>query len=449
MHILTSECAPPTFLRVQTSRFLKKIGIPLKALLEIDRVRGIIARTNWLLTFYGPNNRRAIGRYIRFLDVAAQHSEAAIFRMALDAAKTYDANPRLVALTLDMDHMDNQCKPIVTYQTQLYQALRLKKLYPDNLFPFVSADPRSMAGDEMVEWVSQFFKTGVISHQKKAILPYCAGIKLYPALGFFPFDPGLDKMYAYAEREGIPLIFHCTRAGSQYIGDSIKSLIPHRPEMIMPENGSARYLEAIKAKEEILSRIARYRDNDWIKNNRKGDNNRACELFSHPQNYVPVMLKYPNLKICLAHMGGGTEVKYMDPESKDRRRKMASTHRRFRKMSARWEADGHNWANLIKQLMVQHENLYTDLSYTVTELENHLVKKNTRKWLVTKDRNNNELATRILFGSDFFMSKVEKGEGMIYELMRSKLATRYNLLARENPLRFLGTRCFEGTKYED
>jgi uncharacterized protein len=437
MHIFTSECAPPNFLRVQTSFLLKVLAPLLKPLVERDSVRRFLSRANWLLNLFGRANRHKIGRYIGFMDVASQYTEADIFRIALKAAKTHDPQPRLVALTLDMDHMDNCSEPVVNYQTQLARALHLKKLYPDTLFPFISADPRSRGGGELVRYVRPYFETGVKSHLKEGILPYCSGIKLYPAQGFFPFDPRLEELYRYAEAGGIPLIFHCTRVGSQYLGNNIEALIPPEPEMIMPVAGNPGQAEALAAKEEIHARIARYRAKGWIRNNTMGVNDNACDLFSHPQNYVPVLLKFPNLKICLAHMGGSTEVSYMDPDLADEKGRKASGHRRYRRLQETWKTDGHNWARLIRDLMVTHPNLYTDLSYTVADLDSGLVRTNIMRWLATTDLNHRELSERILFGTDFFLAEAEKGEPTLYQLILNTLPHHLHQLTRENPERFL------------
>lgn len=442
MHIFTSECAPPNFLRVQTSFLLRVLAPLLKPLVENDSTRGFIARVNWLLSLFGRTNRRKIGRYIAFLDVASQYAEADIFRIALKAAKTYDPHPRLVALTLDMDNMDNNSSPVVNYQTQLTQALHLKRLYPDTIFPFISADPRSMAGDELVRYIRKYFETGVRSHRSDAIIPYCAGIKLYPAHGFFPFDLRLEKLYEYAEKEGIPLLFHCTRVGSQYVGNNITALFPPKLDMIMPEVGSPDHATATVVKHEIYARIERYRNKGWIRNSTLGVNDHACDLFSHPQNYVPVMLRFPKLKICLAHMGGATEVSYMDPDMPDKHGKKAALHGKYLRMKETWETDGHNWAKLIQQLMVEHTNLYTDLSYTLADLDNILIQQNNRRWLEIKDLTNKELSARVLFGTDFYMTEAEKGEAKLYELMRSILSNHFDQITRENPERFLGARCF-------
>jgi uncharacterized protein len=192
-------------------------------------------------------------------------------------------------------------------------------------------------------------------------------------------------LYAYAEREGIPLIYHCTRVGSQYIGSNIEDLIPANPEMIMPDPEHPGHAVAMAARDEINARIERYRARGWIRNSGLGVNDHACDLFSHPQNYVPVMLKFPKLKICLAHMGGATEVSFMDPELPDERGRMAATHRKYHRLKKTWAIDGYNWAALIRDLMVKHENLYTDLSYTVADLDSLLVRTNIGRWLATRD----------------------------------------------------------------
>ncbi len=423
MHIFNSECAPENFLRIMSIKFVRKNPKLVKSLLETKKIRQAIWWINTLQKRSKMKRRSSFSKYIAFLNVGTQRSQSDVFNLAFNVAKTYDPSARIVALTLDMDHMDNQGKiaekPL---KTQLEEVKQLKRYNPDNFFPFLGVDPRTRLDSDLVEWSRSFFTTGVKSRMSGKVYPYFSGIKIYPALGFFPFDPRLNELYAYAEKEGIPVMTHCTRGGSQYVGSQIETFIPKQPALILPEESKPGYDEAINARNEIYARIERYYEKGWIKNSSIGNNDFACDLFSHPQNYVPVMVKYPKLKICLAHMGGADEViDNGNPIQKE-------IH----------EADGYNFADLIFALMELHLNMYTDMSYTLSGLEDNKVKTRFSQWLNTIDKEGKKLENRVLFGTDFFMTEQEAHERELYELARNFLTDRFDKLARENAVSYLG-----------
>lgn len=423
IHVFNTECAPDNFLRIITSNFVRKHPKTFKSIIDKRFTRGLIRQ----LAKWGANkkgkDRGSVDKYISFLEVGTTNRQLDIYRDALLVAQKYDPQCRLIGLSLDMDYMDDKGRPPKNFNTQLKELKQIKKYYPDHFFPFVCVDPRGHAGQLMVNWMKKFFENGMRSPETGMVRPYFAGIKMYPALGFFPFDPRLDEMYAYAEREGIPIMTHCTRVGSQYIGPSIESLIPHEVDMIQPENSASP--EFIKAKSEIHARIERYysQNPSWIKNNDYGDNDLACDLFGHPQNYIPVMLKYPKLKICLAHMGGDDQIELMSPEKASKNEII--------------KLDGYNWASLVKELMLTFPNLYTDISYTLAKLDEEKVRIEIRDWLQSADQEGKSLSERVLFGTDFYMTEREARESELYQKAQNQLTEWMTVMSRDNCERYL------------
>jgi uncharacterized protein len=258
------------------------------------------------------------------------------------------------------------------------------------------------------------------------VLPFFAGIKLYPALGFFPFDSRLNELYEYAQANRIPVMAHCTRVGSQYIGSNIQALVPVNISGIYP---SATDNRALVAQNNIQARINTYYKNNWILNNRLGNNDRACDLFGHPENYEVLLCNYPDLKICLAHMGGSNEIYCDKPEDE---------------LKEIWQVDPVKWFERIKAMMVQYPNLYTDISYTLSSFvdkdfnpdANFLGPLNA--FLTAKDNNGNELHHRVLFGTDFFMTEQEMRESELYNVARIHLSQYWTAFTETNPVRYLG-----------
>ena len=423
VHVFNAECAPENFLRIMAIKFIRKYPGLVKSILENPNIRKVIWWINTWIARNKSKRRSNFAKYIAFLNVGTQNTQSDVFNLAFDVARNYDPSARIVALTLDMDRMDNQGrKPEKPLNTQLEEVKQLKRYHPDNFFPFLGVDPRSHSGTQLVNWVRPFFTTGIKSPVTGKVYPYFSGIKIYPALGYFPFDPRLDELYAYAQKEEIPVVAHCTRGGSQYIGSQIEFFIPRIPEMILPDAHHPLFSDAAEAGEEINKRIEQYYKKGWIKNNTTGDNDRACDLFSHPQNYIPVLIKYPKLKLCLAHMGGTDEIigqwDVMQKEIHD--------------------VDPYIFTDLIFDLMVKYPNLYTDISYTLSGLEIGTVWNKLNNWMNRADSQGNKLENRVLFGTDFFMTEQEEQEKELYEIARKILGDKFDLLARDNAVNYLG-----------
>ncbi|HEY8937691.1 MAG TPA: amidohydrolase family protein, partial [Cyclobacteriaceae bacterium] len=320
IHVFNSACAPDRFLRILPMNFVRRIPGPIKSAIDTKVGRVIV---HGLFKFFSSkwfshetgNKRSEVDKYISFLDVGTDATQLEVFQTALAVGKTFDPQIRIVGLTMNMDYMDSQpSKRQISFETQLAQVKDIKRYYPTNFFPFLGVDPRQGSGMDLVRWARPYFESGVVTKEGK-VFPYFSGVKLYPALGFFPFDPRLEELYRYAEENHLPVMTHCTRVGSQYIGDHIESLIPDDPAMIDVAGNAA--IDA--ARTSIIQRIKDYKDpsKKWIKNSAIGDNDLACDLFGHPENYIPLLEKFSNLKLCLAHMGGSSEVtNSMDKKSK-------------------------------------------------------------------------------------------------------------------------------------
>ncbi|WP_044211942.1 amidohydrolase family protein [Flammeovirga sp. OC4] len=427
IHVFTTKCAPDSFLKIIPNRLLRKYPKTLKKIIDKNAVRKLIVMLDRMAKWgnIGSHQRKSLHKYLSFLEEGTKRTQQEVFMSPYELYHSEYSDVQLIGLSLNMDYMDNKLLPPVRFNTQLEELKSIKKEYPDNFFPFVCADPRAYAGEQLVNWIKKYFEKGIRSPKSGSVRPYFSGIKLYPALGFFPFDPRLDELYAYAEENGIPIMTHCTRVGSLYVGDNIESLIPRKVEMIEPNSNHATFEEV---KKEIHKRIEKYYEVKWIKNNTKGANDMACDLFGHPQNYVPIMLKYPKLKICLAHMGGDDQIDLMNSTLEEIKNKKA------RKII---ENDGYNWASLTKQLMIDYPSLYTDISYTLYRLNDSDFTNKIKDWLDSKDEKGNSLSDRVLFGTDFYMTEQENQESALLEKAKVHLGDYMEQMSRINPDRYL------------
>ena len=229
------------------------------------------------------------------------------------------------------------------------------------------------------------------------------GIKLYPSLGFFPFDPGLDALYAWAEQNQVPVMTHCTRSGTFYTGQMKEVVTTLTPPTLNPDS---------TAMLNIHARVDRFMKDPLTRDESKF----GCNIFLHPENYVPVLEKYPNLKICFAHFGGGNEM--------------------LGKGSPVTQAglDNTNWHELVKGLIEKFPQVYTDISYTLFDAA---VFKQVNAFV------DGPHGSRVLYGTDFFMTLQEKPEDQLWQQCINLMGMdRFNTIATVNTDNYLRSMFF-------
>ncbi|GAB4139388.1 MAG: hypothetical protein Fur0041_14540 [Bacteroidia bacterium] len=157
--------------------------------------------------------------------------------------------------------------------------------------------PQFTDGDVLLTWVKKWFDDyGFV------------GIKMYPALGYYPFDEKLDELYAWCEATQIPITYHCSQGVIHYRGN-LDGLKPPR----------------------FTHQYHRFDEKE---------HKRYQANFTDPENFAFLLEKYKRLKICLAHFGGEEEITKTG-ERKGR------------------------WYEGVKQLMRSYENVYTDISFSL------------------------------------------------------------------------------------
>ena len=208
-----------------------------------------------------------------------------------------------------------------------------------------------------------------------------SGIKLYPSLGFFPFHPKLKPLYRYCITNQIPIMTHCDTGGIYYQG------------AIDTEHYEPSYFTSKKP----YTHLGGSDDQSKFKNH-----------FIDPV-YFESILKEPdfnNLKICLAHYGGVENI----------------------------EKKG-SWYDKIRELMSKYDQVYTDVSYTLWATNNDKVMNK-----IKDDIDDPKIGSRILFGTDFYMTIRKKNEKqLISDFIKSIGEDRFTKIARDNPLTYLSS----------
>lgn len=235
IHTFTNQYVPRHFLKMFLGPVL---GVLLSELLRWRPLaRALIPILKRAMR--GPN-RDAFDRYAHFMGTGMQPSQRDIFKEIEDQ---YPEGTRFVVLAVDMTYM-KLGRLEKTIDQQHESLLRLSKSKEGrNIIPFYAVDPRH-------EDILQKVKTNLGEGKFR-------GIKIYPNMGYPPYDECLMQVYRVCAERNVPVIAHCTPSG-----------------------------------------VYRY-----------GVDEAERRRLSRPENYKKIYedKKLKDLRICLAHFGGAEE----------------------------------------------------------------------------------------------------------------------------------------------
>lgn len=153
--------------------------------------------------------------------------------------------------------------------------------------------------------------------------------------------------------------------------------------------------------------------------------NSKADKFTEPKAFLPILKDFPNLRMCLAHFGGQRDwLAYVDPDKSDLPKGAV------------------NWQTSIRELIGSghHPGLWTDISYTLFEFEEFI--PFLRLFLLGDDDSSERLRQRVLFGSDFYMTRQEalSEKAVCFRLRNALGEDVFRRIAEENPAVWLGER---------
>jgi predicted TIM-barrel fold metal-dependent hydrolase len=145
-----------------------------------------------------------------------------------------------------------------------------------------------------------------------------------------------------------------------------------------------------------------------------------ADQVTRPDACLPVLSAFPQMKLCLAHFGGDQEWRSYLTDGFD---------------PLNPEARKANWVSRIADMIRSgdYPTLYTDISYTIFKFADYIP-------LLRLFLNDPRLRTRILFGSDFYMTRQEAlSEKAISIRLRDALGEDgFRQIAETNPRDWLG-----------
>lgn len=351
-HVFDRACVPNKFLPF----WLRLIA----RLLESTKTAEGLGK---LVTFFGKKNvAQLIQKFHYFLKVGDLKSQLEIFKLL---QSFYPEGTKFCVLTMDMEFM--QAGTVKkSFKDQLDELAALKKdpAYKDLIQPFIFIHPE---------------RVGIFSIVRQYIEEQgFAGLKMYPPLGYYPFDERLDQVFAYAEKNKLPITTHCSRGGIYYQG---------------------KITDAMK-KHPITGKTIKVTKNKFL-----------TDIYTDPDNYQYLLVKYPDLKVNLAHFGGADEWDKYLSNTID-------------------ETGERSWFEKVRDLVKKYPNVYTDVSYTMYNQQLYPLLKTVLQDAAVKNK--------VLFGSDYFMVEQEESEREFCINLRAALGeSDFKLIAEDNPKLFL------------
>ena len=378
-----------------------------------------------------------------------------------DLRSYYPKSTKFVVLSMDMDYMIDCRKPLKesTFSQQLYELRMLKENshYSNKIYPFIHADPRRINDDP--EFYKNLKDYLIRNDDKKNGI--FQGIKIYPALGYFPFDRRLKPVYDLALEYNLPITTHCsvgpvfyrgklrTLRKEGYYSDGVfrhpftgNVLRGKRPGKFTPHFTHPLNYYCLMYKPDQLYEF-------WKECNKsiKYD----LKILKDNSYTITELREYRKLKICLGHYGGSGEwIKYLrDPWLPKEIDLLKIGKDLIHDKKGQWkhEVDGEkikktpapSWFSIITDMLslktsdreLAFPNLYADISYNLSN-------EDMLPLLKVMLETNPVLFKKILFGTDFYMVSTQGSEREITLKLRSYIGERnFRQIAELNPLDFI------------
>jgi len=350
-HVFTKDDVPNKYLGIRlpfTGRFLGKVG-------------------NILHNLNRKTDDDKMSRLAYFVKIINRRTSEDIYKLL---EKYYESNSLFGVLMMDMREGIGG-KLIRNLEAQMDVIKTLRNAYPAKILPYMAIDPRRTNALEL-------FNKAFSRHESYQFF----GLKVYPSLGYLPSHPTLMQIFEICQEKKIPVLSHCSGATVHSSDHWIKNI-----EGVKFKPDGSEYTKRVN--KFFLGKKA------------------YASFFNTPRNWEPVLRKFPDLRLNLAHFGGDVE------------------------WESFLEGKSNTWVARIIDFLYRYPQVYTDFAYTLTD---HRFAFRLKQMM----EDNHLIAERTLFGSDYYML-VREGHyrnllASFRSIMGDKLMTK---LATENPLRHL------------
>ena len=372
----------------------------------------------------------------------------------------YPSGTGFVVLPMDMEFMEaGKLKTGFSYHDQMAALAKIKKASKskDLLFPFVFVEPRRMVAEGIAHF-DYLVNDGHVEMKDCFIKKFIesngfAGFKIYPALGYYPFDETLLPLWKYAADRGLPVLSHCIRGTIFYRGTKMPEWDYH-PVFKQPcsnKNLEPLLLNQVNNADFInnfthpLNFLCLLEETFLRKLVGEAKDARIRKLFGYQNENTALKYNLSHMKICLGHFGGDDEwSKFMNSDRDQYSSQLVTdpdvgitflvnnnNEPRPGKIEQLWKFT--DWYSIICSLMLQYENVYADLSYIIhNESITPLLKHTLR---------NEHLRPKVLFGTDFYVVRNHKSEKqMLADLFDGLSLSEIEAIGKMNPRTFLSNK---------
>ena len=400
---------------------------------------------------------------------------------AMDAGhikKVYDAESKCF---VDVPKMKGKNTPdafhTIKHQMEGILAIKQRKQDKDTFHPFVFADPRRMQDKRYFDYTVDH-STGQVALVKGCLMQVYledhqfSGIKMYPALGYYPFEEQLLPLYKYCVQNNLPIMTHCIKGTIFYRGKKKPQWDTHPvfTEGKVDNTTKQQLDDDDKVDFDINATYIHAEDNALHLNQVK--NIEFCNNFTNPLNYLCLLEEHllqqvvakatdpriktifyatdnqwrngglQDLKLCFAHFGGDDQWKRFLESDRDNYTSQLILQPQkgidfFNNTSGKpspgklayiWKYV--DWYTIICSIMLQYKNVYADISYILHDAVILPLLKQTLS--------NANLMPKVLYGSDFYVVRNHKSDKAILADMRAGLTEEeFDTIARYNPRDYL------------
>ena len=457
-----------------------KIGFLLVILIFFKSVRNLLfAILKQLKVLPGKEFTHLFQRYVQIGLFSKYKTQRGIYDKL---KKQYPPDTHFVGLPMDMEFMNaGKLKGGFNIESQMKGLLEIKNRTQDkNTFhPFVFADPRRMKEKDYFDYSVD--RDGQVVLAKGCLIQVYLedygfkGIKMYPALGYFPFDEILLPLYKYCVQNNLPIMSHCIKGTIFYRGVKEKKWDIHpifsegrlesnkdldeESEIVDIDFDSSKIL-----KEDKPLHLNSIRNIDFcndftnplnflcLLNNQylyeviqQSENNAILSRIFPCDNKAGTVVKdkgLEKLKVCFAHFGGDEQWKQFSESDRDNYtsqlilnpNKGIDFFNNFKgepspgKLAFIWKHV--DWYTIICSMILQYDNVYADISYI---LHDEVILP-----LLKQTLNNEEMKKKVLYGSDFYVVRNHKSDkAILSDIMAGLTEEEFDQIARENPRDYL------------
>lgn len=402
----------------------------------------------------GKHTQELAERYIRLGRFSFNKQQADVYSRL---KQQYPPGTGFIILPMDMEYMDAG-KPgsEFRYAEQMESLRKIKENDAEErcFFPFVFADPRRLA-EEGAAHFNYSIDSGKVILGPCFIKDYIedykfSGFKIYPALGYYPFDEKLLPLWKYAADNGFPVLTHCIRGTIYYRG--MKKAAWDRHPVFEQSNGNDIYGPLLLLEKKNIDFINNFThpmnflcllDERLLRKLvEKASDDKIRELFGYTDADTELKYNLRQLKICFGHYGGDDEwKKYMESDRYNFANliiKKPDEGINFFKKENGEASPGKpeqiwryvDWYSIISSMMLQYPNVYADLSYIIHNPD--------IQPLLNMTLQNQKLKEKVLFGTDFYVVRNHKSEKNMLACITDQLSeSEFDQIARYNPQMFL------------